>query len=62
MRRGISDFAANRDGAAAIEYGLIAAGIALAFLAAFVPFGIELRAMADAVVNGLADIIALTNL
>jgi Flp pilus assembly pilin Flp len=62
MRREIIRFAANDRGAAALEYGLIVAGIVLAFLAAFLPFGEQLRVIADAITAGIADIVALTNL
>ncbi len=61
MRRQMIRFAADQNGAAAIEYGLIVAGIALAFLAAFLPFGQQLRIIADSVVAGVADIVALTS-
>jgi Flp pilus assembly pilin Flp len=62
MRRGIIRFAANDDGAAALEYSLIVAGIALAFLAAFFPFAEQLREIAETIRAGVADIIALSNL
>lgn len=62
MRREFIRFAANDRGAAALEYGLIAAGIALAFLAAFLPFGGEFRAIADAITAGIAEIVALSSL
>jgi pilus assembly protein Flp/PilA len=61
MRREFIRFIANDQGAAALEYGLIAAGIALAFLAAFIPFGEQLRTIADAVTAGLAEIVALSS-
>jgi pilus assembly protein Flp/PilA len=61
MRREFMRFIANDQGAAALEYGLIAAGIALAFLAAFIPFGGELRTIADTVTAGLAEIVALSS-
>ena len=62
MRRGIIRFAANDDGAAALEYSLIVAGITLAFLAVFLPFGQQLRLIADTITAGIADIVALSNL
>ena len=61
MRRQMIRFAANRDGAAAIEYSLIVAGIALAFFAALLPYGGQLRVIADSIVAGVADIVALTS-
>lgn len=61
MRRELKLFAANDQGAAALEYGLIVAGIALAFLASFLPFWGELAVIAQRVLSGLADIIAMTN-
>lgn len=62
MRRHIIRFTANDRGAAALEYGLIVAGIALAFLAVFLPFGGELRNIADAIAAGIAEIVAFTRL
>jgi Flp pilus assembly pilin Flp len=62
MGRAIKRFAANDEGAAAIEYGLIAAGIALALLGAFVPFAAQLGLIGDAIAAGVANIVALTNL
>jgi Flp pilus assembly pilin Flp len=56
MRRHLVSFAANADGSAALEYGLIAAGIAIAFLAAFVPFGGEMGELADVVRAGITTI------
>lgn len=61
MRRQIWIFIANEQGAAALEYGLIVAGIALAFLAAFTSFGTELWAIANAVTAGVTDIVGLAN-
>ena len=62
MRRGIIRFAANDDGAAALEYSLIVAGIALAFIAVFFPFAQQLQEIAETIRAGIADIVALTNL
>jgi len=47
-------FIANEDGATAIEYGLIAAGIALAILVAVFAFGDDLSVLYE----GLADAIS----
>ena len=62
MRRQIACFAANSEGSAALEYSLIAAGLAIAFLAAFLPFGGEMRDLAGIVTSGIAEIISLTEL
>jgi Flp pilus assembly pilin Flp len=62
MRREIIRLTANDKGAAALEYGLIVAGIALAFVAAFLPFGEQLRLIGDAIAAGMAQIVALSNL
>lgn len=59
MRREIWLFAADDNGSAAIEYGLIAAGIVLAFLAVFLPFWDELAVIANHVTAGLARIVAM---
>jgi Flp pilus assembly pilin Flp len=56
MRRHLVSFAANAEGSAALEYGLISAGIAIAFLAAFMPFGGEMAELADIVRGGIAAI------
>jgi Flp pilus assembly pilin Flp len=58
MRRQIICFASNDRGSAAIEYSLIAAGIAVAFLAVFLPFGGEMRELADAITAGIGAILA----
>lgn len=43
----LAKYLAEKDGATAIEYGLIAAGIALAISAAVVTFGEDLSALFD---------------
>ena len=45
----------NEDGATAIEYGLIAAGIALAIAAAVFAFGDELSGMFDSMATTMGD-------
>ncbi|MBL8640957.1 MAG: Flp family type IVb pilin [Alphaproteobacteria bacterium] len=49
-----SDFGKKEDGATAIEYGLIAAGIALAISGAVWTFGGELKALFDGMGSKLA--------
>ena len=44
MRKFLADFVADESGATAIEYGLIAAGIAVAIIAAVQSVGVALNA------------------
>ena len=49
----IKRFAKNEEGATAIEYGLIAAGIAVAIVAVVKGVGSDLQATFNSVQNGL---------
>jgi Flp pilus assembly pilin Flp len=53
MRQAITRFAADRTGSAAVEYSLIAAGVALAMLTAFLPFSEQLLQLYDTLIAGL---------
>ena len=53
MRRFLSGFAANDVGATAIEYGLIAAGIAVAIITVVTTVGGNLNTTFTGVSNGL---------
>ena len=53
MSKFISRFAANESGATAIEYGLIAAGIAVAIIAAVQAVGTALNTKLGSVSAGL---------
>jgi Flp pilus assembly pilin Flp len=59
MRRKLKAFAANDQGTAALEYGLLTAGIALAFIVAFLPIWGELAIIAQHVLAGLVQIVAM---
>ena len=51
----VQAYATKEDGATAIEYGLIAAGISLAIAAAVWGFGDELRTLFEGMSGDLAD-------
>jgi len=51
----VQSYAKKEDGATAIEYGLIAAGIALAIAAAVVAFGDQLTALFEDMGTTLED-------
>ncbi len=51
----VQAYATKEDGATAIEYGLIASGIALAIAAAVWAFGDELRTLFENMSGGLED-------
>jgi len=53
MRKFLSDFLADESGATAIEYGLIAAGIAIAIVAAVQAVGVALKADLAAAAAGI---------
>ena len=50
----ITSYVKNEDGATAIEYGLIAAGISLAIVAAVYAFGDDLNALFEGLSTSLA--------
>jgi Flp pilus assembly pilin Flp len=56
MWRIISRFTASEDGSAAIEYSLIAAGIALGVLAVFVPFSEQLQQIYAHISEGIRQL------
>ena len=56
MRPIFTRFIASREGSAALEYGLIAAGIALGVLAAFMPFSEELQQIYASIAGAVAQI------
>ncbi|MEJ2117741.1 MAG: Flp family type IVb pilin, partial [Alphaproteobacteria bacterium] len=49
-------FIDNRKGTASLEYGLIAAGIAIAVLASIQSIGIELTEIYNVILNGIRSI------
>jgi pilus assembly protein Flp/PilA len=53
MRKFLADFVADESGATAIEYGLIAAGIAVAIIAAVQSVGTALNANFGAAAKGI---------
>ena len=53
MRKFLADFVADETGATAIEYGLIAAGIAIAIVAAVQSVGTALNANLGAAATGI---------
>ena len=53
MRRMVLKFHADENGAAAIEYGLLAAGIAVAIVAVVAALGTELNTTFTSVSSGL---------
>lgn len=53
MRKFLTDFLSNESGATAIEYGLIAAGIAIAIVAAVQAVGTSLTATFTNVSTGI---------
>ena len=53
MKKFLSSFLSNESGATAIEYGLIAAGIAVAIITIVGTIGTDLTAKFTAVDNGL---------
>ena len=53
MRKILARFVRNESGATAIEYGLIAAGIAVAIVAVVKGVGTQLQATFNSVQNGL---------
>ena len=53
MKALVGNFWNDESGATAIEYGLIAAGIALAIIAAVQGLGVKLSGTFDSVKNGL---------
>jgi len=53
MRKFVLRFAADQSGATAIEYGLIAAGIAIVIVAAVRTIGVNLNTTFTAVGNGV---------
>ena len=58
MWRIILHFTAGEDGSAAIEYSLIAAGIALGVLAVFVPFSEQLQQIYAGIAEGIRQLAA----
>ncbi len=53
MRKFLADFVADESGATAIEYGLIAAGIAVAIIVAVQSVGTALNANLGAAAKGI---------
>lgn len=55
LRRGARKFASAKEGATAIEYGLIAAGIAVAIIAAVFALGDEIKGFFEGVQTQLSS-------
>lgn len=51
----IQAYAADKDGATAIEYGLIAGGISLAIVAAVFAFGDDLKTMFNSLATAMGE-------